>query len=129
MLLPLLPNRTVSDGVNLYIYGEPVSFGNTDQTDAAAKLETTVNLEVLNRTQSLIKFNKMYISDAIERHITHQKNEKQDQPKSKLDFYGYEKPINRIFVDENISKFNTTSSNTQPMKNGSRWNIDTALIM
>ena len=122
-----LPNRTVSDGVNLYIYGEPVSFGNTDQTDAAAKLETTVNLEVLNRTQSLIEFNKMYISDAIERHITHQKNEKQDQPESKLDFYGYEKPINRIFVDENVSKFNTTSSNTQPMKNGSRWNIDTAL--
>ena len=122
-----LPNRTVSDGVNLYIYGEPVSFGNTDQTDAAAKLATTVNLEVLNRTKSLIKFNKMYISNAIERHISYQKNEKQDQPESKLDFYGYKKPINHIFVNERLSKFKTSSSNTQPMKNGSRWNIDTAL--
>ena len=122
-----LPNRTVSDGVNLYIYGEPVSFGNTDQTDAAAKLATTVNLEVLNRTKSLIKFNKMYISNAIERHISYQKNEKQDQPESKLDFYGYKKPINHIFVNERLSKFKTSSSNTQPMKNGSRWNIHTAL--
>lgn len=122
-----LPNRTVSDGVNLYIYGEPVSFGDTDQTDAAAKLATTVNLEVLNRTKSLIKFNKMYISDAIERHIAYQKNVEQDQPESKLDFYDYEKPINHIFVNENISKFTTSSSNTQPVKNGSRWNIDTAL--
>ena len=121
------PNRTVSDGVNLYIYGEPVSFGNTDQSDAAAKLATTVNLEVLNRTKSLIKFNKMYISDAIERHIAYQKNEKQDQPESKLNFYGYEKPINHIFVDENFSKIKTSSLNTQPMENGSRWNIDTAL--
>ena len=70
------PNRTVSDGVSLYIYGEPVSFGDTDQAEARAKLETTVNLEVLNRAKSLIKFNKMYISDAIERHIAHKKNEK-----------------------------------------------------
>ena len=121
------PNRTVSDGVSLYIYGEPVSFGDTDQTDAAVKLETTVNLEVLNRAKSLIKFNKMYISDAIERHIAYQKNEKQDQPENKLEFYGYEKPISHIFVNENLSKFATSSSNTQPVKNGSRWNIDTAL--
>ncbi|MDA9641673.1 hypothetical protein N9T26_02160 [Alphaproteobacteria bacterium] len=121
------PNRTVSDGVSLYIYGEPVSFGDTDQTGAAAKLETTVNLEVLNRTKSLIKFNKMYISDAIERHIAYQKNEKQDQPENKLEFYGYKKPISHIFVNENLSKFATSSSITQPVKNGSRWNIDTAL--
>ena len=67
------PNRTVSDGVNLYIYGEPVSFGNTDQTDATAKLETTVNLEVLNRAKSLIKSNKMYVDDSMERHIAYQK--------------------------------------------------------
>ena len=121
------PNRTVSDGVSLYIYGEPVSFGDTDQTDAAVKLESTVNLEVLNRAKSLIKFNKMYISDAIERHIAYQKNEKQDQPENKLEFYGYEKPISHIFVNENLSKFATSSSITQPVKNGGRWNIDTAL--
>ena len=121
------PSRTVSDGVNLYIYGEPVSFGSTDQTDAAAKLETTVNLEVLNRTKSLIKFNKMYISDAIERHIAYQTYEKQVQSESKVEFYGYEKVVKDIFANENLSKFSTSSSNSQPAKNVRRWNIDTAL--
>ena len=121
------PNRTVSDGVNLYIYGEPVSFGNTDQTDATAKLETTVNLEVLNRAKSLIKFNKMYVSDSIERHIAYQKNEKQDGTERKPNFHGHEKPINDILVNENLSKFATSSTKTRPLNNGGRWITDVAL--
>lgn len=121
------PNKTVSDGVNLYIYGKPVSFGNTDQTEATAKLETTVNLEVLNRTKSLIKFNKMYISDSMERHIAYQKNEQQDGSESKLNFHGHEKPINNILVNENLSKFATSSTNIRPLNNGARWITDAAL--
>ncbi|MDC0062918.1 hypothetical protein OAJ84_02885 [Candidatus Puniceispirillum sp.] len=118
------PNRTVSDGVNLYIYGEPVSFGNTDAT---AKLETTVNLEVLNRAKSLIKFNKMHISDSMERHIAYQKNEKQDGTESKLNFHGYEKSNNNILVNENLSKFATSSTKTRPLNNGGRWITGAAL--
>ena len=121
------PNRTVSDGVNMYIHGEPVSFGTTDQTDATAKLETTVNLEVLNRAKSLIKFNKIYVSDSIERHIAYRKNEKKDGTERKLNFHGHKKPINDILVNENLSKFATSSTKIRQLNNGGRWITDVSL--
>jgi len=111
----------------MYIYGEPVSFGTTDQTDATSKLETTVNLEVLNRAKSLIKLNKMYVSNSIERHIAYQKNGEREGNESKLYFHGHEKPTNDILVNENLSKFATSSTKTRPLNNGGRWITDVAL--
>ena len=54
------PNRTVSDGVNMYIYGEPVTFGNKSQSDAATGLSSSVQIELTTRARSLINLDKNF---------------------------------------------------------------------
>ena len=90
------PNRTVSDGVNMYIYGEPVTFGNKSQSDAATGLSSSVQIELTTRARSLINLDKNFINGAINRHVSHQKIVRDD---SNTVVYG---STNRHVIEDSI---------------------------
>ncbi len=66
------PNKTVSDGVNLYIYGEPVSFGTASQATAENALANAVASELANQTQTFINLEKSFALGAIDRFVSSQ---------------------------------------------------------
>lgn len=73
------PNKTVSDGVNLYIYGEPVSFGTASQATAKIALTNAVASALTNQTQGFINLEKSFALGAIDRFVAYQNHFKADE--------------------------------------------------
>ena len=62
-----LPNQTVSDGVNFYVFGEPVLIGTSS---IAETVGTSIKLDLKNVITDFLTYSDLHSDQAVERHIS-----------------------------------------------------------
>lgn len=62
-----LPNQTVSDGVNFYVFGEPVLIGTSS---IAETVGTSIKLDLRNVITDFLSYSDLHSDQAVERHIS-----------------------------------------------------------
>ena len=64
------PNRTVSDGVNMYVYGSPVLIGTATQDGAKTSIKRLLRLNLSVVMKNLGNTNEKFMDGAIKRHFS-----------------------------------------------------------
>ena len=64
------PNMTVSDGVNLYVYGSPVLIGTSTQDGARASVKHLLRLSLSDVMKNLGHVNEKFMDGATKRHFS-----------------------------------------------------------
>ena len=62
-----LPNQTVSDGVNFYVFGEPVLIGTASTVETVG---TSIKLDLKNVITDFLSYSDLHSDQAVERHIS-----------------------------------------------------------
>ena len=125
------PNKTVSDGVNLYIYGEPVSFGTASQASAENALTNAVASEVVSQTQGFINLEKSFALGAIDRFVSYQ-NYSGSKGNTKSNFMGLStnkvKKFN-FLADEDLVNLDSAFQNIKSFSDNRRAVVYTAFTL
>ena len=79
-----LPNQTVSDGVNFYVFGEPVLIGTAS---IAETVGTSINLDLRNVITDFLSYSDLHSDQAIERHISKMDRVKKMAGESEADIF------------------------------------------
>jgi len=64
------PNITVSDGVNMYVYGSPVPISTTTQDSAKTSVEHLLRLNLSAIMKNLARVNEKFMDGATKRHFS-----------------------------------------------------------
>jgi hypothetical protein len=64
------PNMTVSDGVNMYVYGSPVLIGTSTQDGAKASVKQFLRLSLSDIVKNLGNVNEKFMDGAAKRHFS-----------------------------------------------------------
>ena len=64
------PNMTVSDGVNMYVYGSPVLIGTTTQDRAKTSVKQLLRLDLSDVVKNLAHVNEKFMDGATKRHFS-----------------------------------------------------------
>lgn len=125
------PNKTVSDGVNLYIYGEPVSFGTASQAAAENALTNAVASELANETRGLINLEKNFALGAIDRFVSFQ-NYSEGKENTKYNLVGLStnnvKKFNFLADDDSVN-LDSAFQNINSFRGDRRTVVDTAFTL
>lgn len=105
------PNKTVSDGVNLYIYGEPTLIGTSTQENATKSLAKVLKLEVSALLQSIMQMNERFLDGAVNRHDTKRANTKKKLSNYIVETRAQPRIAYDMSLSEQVSSFESVTQN------------------
>ena len=98
-----LPASSVSDGVNFYIYGEPVLVGTGMQEEASVYLAQIIRSQAQQILSNLLNIEDEFTNSAISRHVS-------AQAKAGMDSLETEKEVTKNVPPQRISQINASAS-------------------